>query len=102
MSKKYKILLPRDPESRRIIREALAGYRRMNEFTEEELRRELPKMTEDDSRKIFEELYAAWQQTRQYYPDPKGDAILDQQHIQELVEQRRLWNKIGWELAKRG
>jgi hypothetical protein len=100
MPQKNKIRLPRNLESRRVICEALAGYRRMNEFTEEELRRELPKMTEDDSRKIFEELYAAWQQTRQYYPDPRGDAILDQQHIQEFVEQRRLWNKIGCELAK--
>ena len=101
MPPKYKIRLPRDPGSRRVIREALAGYRRMNEFTEEELRRELPKMTEDRSRRIFEELYTAWLQTRRYHPDPKGDAILDQQHIQELVEQRRLWNKIGLDLAKR-
>jgi hypothetical protein len=98
---KYPAKLPRDPEGRQLIKEALAGYRIMNELTEEELYRELPKLTEEQARKDFEELCAAWDLTRKHHPDPEGEAILDQLHIQELVEQRRLWNKIGYELAKR-
>ncbi len=94
--------LPGDSQSRQIIKEALEGYRRMNEFTEEELFHDLPAMTEKESRAEYEELCAVWDQTRKFYPDPKGDALLDQIHVEELVERRRLWNKIGYELAKRG
>lgn len=98
---RQKSLLPRDPQSRQIIKKALAGYRRMNAFTDEELRRDLPSMPEEESRAEYEELCAVWDQTRKLYPDPQGEAFADQIHIQELVARRRWWNKIGYELAKR-
>ncbi len=102
MQKKYSAKLPRDFAGRQLIKEAMAGYGRMNEFTKEELRRNLPKMTEDKSRQIFEELYTAWEHTRKYYPtDPKTDAILDQLHIRELIETRRLWDKIAQKISEK-
>jgi hypothetical protein len=89
MLQKYRNRLPRDAKRRQLIKEAIAGCGRMNQFTEEELWRNLPKMTEDEARQVFEELYAAWEHTRKYYPShPKGDAILDKIHIEELVETR--------------
>ncbi len=101
MHKKYPTQLPRDSAGRQLIKEAIAGYGRVNKFIEEELKRNLPKMTENESRQEYEELYSVWDQTRKLYPDPKGEAILDQIHIQHLVERRRLWDKIGQELATR-
>lgn len=102
MPKKYKAQLPRDAKSRQLIKEAMAGYGRMNQFTEEELWRNLPKMTEDEARQVFEELYAAWEHTRRYYPNnPQGDAILDKIHIHELVETRILWDKLAHGLVKK-
>lgn len=101
MHKKYSTQLPRDSAGRQLIKEALSGYSRANKFVEGELRRNLPKMTEDESRQEYEELYSVWEHTRKHHPDPKGEAILDQLHIQYLVERRRLWDKIGQELAKR-
>jgi hypothetical protein len=98
---KHSRKLPRDSASRLIIKETLAGYRRMNEFTEQELRRDLPTMTEKESRAEYEELCAVWDQTRKLHPDPQRDALLDQIHLEELVERRRLWNKIGCELSQR-
>lgn len=73
----------------------------MNQFTEEELRRSLPKMTEDESRNEYEDLCEVWEHTRKYHPDPQGEAILDQLHIRYLVERRRLWDKIARGLAKK-
>jgi hypothetical protein len=102
MQKKHSTQLPRDSAGRQLVKEALAGYGRANEFIEEEeLRRNLPKMTENESRQEYEELCSVWEHTRKHYPDPKGEAILDQLHIQYLVERRRLWDKIGQGLAKR-
>ncbi len=101
MQKKYSTQLPRDSAGRQLVKEALAGYSRVNDFIEEELKRKLPKMTENESRREYEELYAVWEHTRKHHPDPKGEAILDQLHIQYLVERRRLWDKIGQGLAKR-
>jgi hypothetical protein len=73
----------------------------MNQFTEEELRRNLPKMTEEESRREYEELCEVWEHTQKYYPDPQGEAMLDQRHIQYLVERRRLWDKIARGLAQK-
>jgi hypothetical protein len=93
--------LPRDHRTRQIIKASLAGYRRMNELTEAELRRDLPTMTEEESRQEHEELWAVWEQTRKYHPDPHGEALLDQLHIAALVERRRLWNKLVRGLARK-
>jgi hypothetical protein len=101
MQKKYSTQLPRDSAGQQLVKEALAGYGRVNKFIEEELKRNLPKTTENESRQEYEELYSFWDHTRKLYPDPKGEAILDQLHIQYLIERRRLWDKIGQELAKR-
>jgi hypothetical protein len=101
MHKKYSTQLPRDSAGRQFIKEAIAGYGRVNKFIEEELKRNLPMMTENESRREYEELYSVWDHTRKHHPDPKGEAILGQLHIQYLVERRRLWDKIGQELAKR-
>ncbi|MDZ7290212.1 MAG: hypothetical protein ONB44_13020 [candidate division KSB1 bacterium] len=102
MPKKYSAHLPRDPAGRNLIKEALEGYRQMNRFTDEELCHNLPQLTESESRKEYAELYAVWEHTRKHYPtNPQSDAILDQIHIQELVECRRLWDKIAQGLAKR-
>src|SRR5574341_914451 len=101
MPKKYSARLPRDPASRYLIKEALEGYRRMNQFTEEELRRNLPKMTEEESRREYEDLCKVWEHTQKYYPDPQGEALLDQLHIEYLIERRRLWDRIARGLARR-
>ncbi len=101
MHKKYPTQLPRDAAGRQLIKEAITGYGRVNKFLEEELKRNLPKMTENESRKEYEELCSVWEHTRKHYPDPKGEAILDQLHIQYLVERRRLWDRIEQQLAKR-
>jgi len=101
MQKKYPTQLPRDSASRQLLREAFAGYGRMNKFVEEELKRNLPQITENESRREYEELCSVWDHTRKYYPDLKGEAVLDQLHIQYLVERRRLWDKIGQGLAQR-
>lgn len=101
MQKKYPTQLPRDSASRQLLREALAGYGRMNRFVEAELKRNLPKMTEEESSQEYAELYAVGEHTRKHYPDPQGEAALEQQHIQYLIERRRLWDKIGQGLARR-
>ncbi len=101
MHKKYPAQFPRDAAGRQLVKEAIAGYGRVNKFIEEESRRSLPKMTENESRQEYDELFSVWDHTRKLYPDPKGEAILDQLHIQYLVERRRLWDRIGQELAKR-
>jgi hypothetical protein len=95
MPKKYSAQLPRDAASLALLKRTLAGYRRMNQLTEEEQRRRLPKMTEAESRREYEDLCEAWKQTRKYHPDPKGEARLDQLHIQYLIERRQLWDKIA-------
>lgn len=101
MPVKYSAKLPRDFEGRQLLKEALAGYGRANEHIENELRQKLPKISEEAARQEFEELYAVWQHTRKYHPDPAGEAILDQLHIQSLVERRRMWDKIARQLLKR-
>jgi len=101
MSKKYSAQLPRDARGREIVKDALAGYRRMNKFSESELRHDLPKMTEDESREQFEELSLVWQHSRSLYPSTTDDAILDQMHIEELAKGRRLWDKIAQRLAEK-
>lgn len=78
----------------------LAGYRRMNNFTEEELRHRLPQMTEKRASKIFEDLYSGWEYMRKLYPDPEGDARLAGLHMKELIEQRKLWDRIAHALSK--
>lgn len=101
MPKKYSTQLPRDARGREIIKDALAGYRRMNEFSESELRNDLPKMTEDESRKQFEELCLVWHHSHLPSPSTTDDAMLDQMHIEELVKGRRLWDKIAQRLAEK-
>jgi hypothetical protein len=71
----------------------------MNQLTEAERRRHLPKMTEAQSRREYEELCETWEQTRRHHPDPQGEARLDRLHIQYLIERRRLWDKIAHGLA---
>jgi hypothetical protein len=97
----YATKLPRDHGTRQLIKASLAGYHRMNELTEAELHRDLPTMTEEESRQEYEELWAVWDQTRKYHPDPHGEALLDQLHIAALVERRRLWDKLIRELARK-
>lgn len=92
--------LLRDPERRRLIKEMLAGYRLMNELDEEEMRRRLPKTTEAEARKIFEDLYSGWEYTRKQYPNPEGEARLARLHLHELIEQRRVWDKIAHKLGE--
>ena len=85
-------------EGRTLVRQTLEGYRRMNELTEQELMQRLPKMTEQQAREEFEELWEVWEHTRKHYPDPKGDATMDRLHLEFLVERRRKFDKIarGW------
>lgn len=45
----------------RLVRQMLRGYRRMNEFTQAEERTWAARLTEKESRKIFEELYSVWE-----------------------------------------
>ena len=99
MPKKNSAQLPRDAASLALMKKTLAGYRRMNQLTEKEQRRRLPKMTDDESRREYEDLCEVWEQTRRHHPDPKGEARLDRLHIQNLVERRRLWDKIALGLA---
>lgn len=101
MQKKYPTQLPRDAASRQLLRESLAGYGRVNKFVEEELKRNLPQMTESEARREYEELCSVGDHTRMYHPDSKGEAVLEQLHIQYLIERRRLWDKIGQGLAQR-
>lgn len=101
MQKKYPTQLLRDSVGRQLLRETLAGYGRMNSFVEAELKQNLPKLTEEASSKEYAELYAVWDHTRKHYPDPDGEAVLEQQHIQYLIERRRLWDKIGQGLVLR-
>ena len=58
MQKKFPTQLPRDSASRQLLRKTLAGYGRMNKFIEAELKRNLPKMTEAESRQDYEEQQA--------------------------------------------
>jgi hypothetical protein len=101
MPKKYSAQLPRDPAGLALMKKALAGYRRMNQLTEEERRRDLPKMTEEASRNVYEDLCEVWEHTRKHYPDPQGEARLDQLHIQYLIERRQLWDKIALGLTRK-
>lgn len=101
MQKKYPTQLPRDSVSRQLLRETLAGYGRMNKYVEDELKRNLPKMTETEARKEYEELCAVLEQTRKYYPDSQGEAVLEQLHIQYLIDRRQQWDKIGQGLMLR-
>ncbi|NIR51783.1 hypothetical protein GWO43_24710 [candidate division KSB1 bacterium] len=78
--KKYKIV--KVPKKRRLIREQIAGFKRMNEFVREEQRQELPEMTPEESKEIFEGLWMMWENTKKQYPDYKK---LDRIRIQELV-----------------
>lgn len=95
MTKRYSAQLPRDAASLALLKKTLAGYRRLNQLTDEERRRKLPKMTEEESRREYEDLCESWEQTRRHHPDPQGEARLDRRHIQYLVERRRLWDKIA-------
>jgi hypothetical protein len=101
VTKKHLPQLPRDAAGRALLKKALDGYRRMNQLTEEERRRNLPQMTEDESRSEYEDLCETWEHTRKHYPDPQGEAILDQLHIQYLIERRQLWDKIALGLVRK-
>ena len=94
-TKKSPAQLLGDPERRLRLKEALAGYRLMNDFAEEELRNKLPRMPKNMARKIFGEFYSVWEHTRKQYPNPEGDARLARLHIRELIAQRKLWDKIA-------
>lgn len=91
----------RAPETRRIAREAMAGYQRMNDFSEQELRQRLPAMTEAEARKDYEELCLLGEHTRKHYPDPQGEARLDRLHIDALVARRNKWNTLAEKLKRK-
>ena len=79
-----------------MIREQLAGFKKMNEFVREEKRHKFPTMTAERSREIYEGLWSMWEFTRAKYPDYKKT---DRLRIRDLVERRRIWDLIAKGLA---
>ncbi|MFQ5824956.1 MAG: hypothetical protein ACE5JB_12950 [bacterium] len=98
MTKQKKYKLPDDPALRQLIRDQLAGYKVMNEFVQQEQRRNLPKMTPEESKEIYIELLKIWEHSQKQNHDMGN---LDRLRIQELVERRRLFDKIAEGLTKK-
>jgi predicted Rdx family selenoprotein len=92
MAQQNKYKFPDDPELKQLIRDQLAGYKVMNEFVRQEQRRNLPKMTPEESKEIFEGLWMMWEYTRKKYPDYKK---LDKLRIKQLIKRRKLWDRIS-------
>jgi len=93
--KEYKFEI--DPKYHQLIRDQMAGFKKMNEFVEEERRRNLPRMTAKESIAIYRDLLEIWEYSQQNNPD-MGD--LDKKRIEELVKRRRLFNEIAEGLRK--
>jgi len=69
-SKKYKF--HEDPLIKQRVREQMAGYKKMNEIILQEQRENLPKMTPEESKAIYEDLFLVWEHTQKQNPD-RGD-----------------------------
>jgi len=85
-------------ELRALVRDQMAGYKKMNEIVSEELSRELPQMTPEQSRADFEALCQVWETTLKQYPLPE---IFEEQRIQDAIAYRRIFNAFGFYLAKK-
>jgi hypothetical protein len=81
-----------DPKYHQLVRDQIEGFKKMNEFVENERRRNLPKMTAEESQRIYEELWMIWEDTRKQHPDYKK---LDRLRIEEKVERRKTWERIA-------
>lgn len=84
--KEYKFEI--DPRYHQLVRDQMAGFEKMNEFAEDERRRNLPKMTAEDSLANYADLLAVWERTQQTNPDM---GALDKRRVEELIERRRLF-----------
>ncbi|MFQ6113715.1 MAG: hypothetical protein ACE5NG_06440 [bacterium] len=98
MKNKKEFKLIKDPEKRQRIRDQLAGFKRMNEFVRKEQRQKLPKMTAEESKEIYIELLKIWEHSQKQNHDM---GTVDRLRIQELVERRRLFDKIAEGLTKK-
>lgn len=96
MSKKKSYEIHKDPVLKQRIRDQIAGFKKMNELVLEEQRRNLPKMTPEESKEIYEGLWMMWEFTRKKYPDYKK---LDRLRIDELVNRRKIWDLLAKGLA---
>ena len=88
--------LTKDPSIRNRIRDQIQGYQRMNKKIKAEKRRELSRMTTDESRTIFNDLCLAWEHSFEKNPNLGN---LENKRIQDLIEYRRLFNLLGTRLS---
>ncbi|MFQ5865316.1 MAG: hypothetical protein ACE5IW_08830 [bacterium] len=95
-NKEFKLI--KDPEKRQLIRDQFAGFKLMNEFVRKEQRQKLPKMTPEESKEIYIELLKIGEHSQKQNRDMGN---LDRLRIQELVERRRLFDKIAAGLTEK-
>ncbi|MFQ5771767.1 MAG: hypothetical protein ACE5HX_14630 [bacterium] len=94
--KAYKLFC--DPLNRQLIRDQIAGFKKMNELVRKEQREKLPKMTTEESKKIYMELLQIWEHSQKQNPEMGN---LDRLRSQELIKQRDLFAKIASGLSKK-
>lgn len=98
MAQQEKYKFPNDPALKQLIRDQLEGFKVMNEFVRQEQRRNLPKMTPEESKEIYQELLNIWEHSRSQNPDMGN---LDRLRLQKLIIRRRLFDRIAKGLAKK-
>lgn len=75
------------------VAEMIRAYAAASDFLEAERMARLAKMTPEESREIFEALYALWSQTGR---GSGGDReALDRLKIDHLIEQRRAFERLA-------
>lgn len=84
--------LPGSLQTRQMIRGKISGYKVLNELGKKEDRENLPGLTAEASAQIYAGLWEMWEQTRKQHQDYKN---LDRKRIHDLVERRKLLDKIG-------
>ncbi|MFQ5639942.1 MAG: hypothetical protein ACE5IR_18335 [bacterium] len=94
----YKII--HDPKVKQLIRDQIEGYKEMNEFVQDEQRKNLPKMTPEESKAIYEELWQVWENSQKQ--NPLDMRQMDRLRIKALIHRRRLFDKIAAGLRKDG
>ncbi len=78
------------------VAEMIQAYAAAGDFLEAERRQKLANMTQEESRAIFEELYALWSQAGREAGGVWG--ALNRLKVDHLTEQRRIFEQ----LARRG